>query len=108
MEGIVYSVVDLGKKIMSLDFKGMKELWANPTKQANLKLFISDMIWMSMMIWLLSLVFDYLKEEGDYTPVVHVFDSALTNSFADGNIINIMEAMGSDLNPPSYRIIQNL
>lgn len=108
MEGIVYSIVDLGKKIMSLDFNGMKELWANPTKQANLKLFISDMIWMSMMIWLLSLVFDYLKEEGEYTPVVHVFDSALTNSFADGNIINIMEAMGSDLNPPSYRIIQNL
>lgn len=63
---------------------------------------------MSMMIWLLSLVFDYLKEEGEYTPVVHVFDSALTNSFADGNIVNIMESIGSDLNPPSYRIIQNL
>lgn len=108
MEGIAYSMIDFSKKLATLDYRGLQELWQNDIKRANLKLFLTDMIWMSIMMWLITAMFSTLKEENEYGPVSHLFESALYNSFADGNIYTILSSMGGDLNPPSYSIIKNL
>lgn len=50
MEGILYSLWDFGKALVHWDTAELKKLWANPTKKANFKIFLWDMIWMHILM----------------------------------------------------------
>lgn len=106
MEGIAYSMFDFGKALMKMDINELKNLWKNDTKRANFVLFCTDMIWMTIMMWIIAALFFGDKEEQN--PLAHGLTSAMYNSFADGPILNIIASLGEDLNPPSYSVIKNL
>lgn len=106
MEGIAYSIISFGKTLYKLDFNGFKELWKNPTKRANFYLFLHDMIWMSILMWIVKALF--LSGEEDLGPVGHLVGTSLYTSFSDGPITSIMSSMFGDLNPPMHSIVVNL
>lgn len=66
------------------------------------------MVWMGIMMFIIKAFFNTLREEGEYGPIAHFTESALYNSFADGNFFNIIASLGGDLNPPAYSIVTNL
>lgn len=108
MEGIAYSMWSMGAKLAKLDFQGLKEIWANPTKRANFYLFLTDMIFMGLMMLLIQAVFLSGDSKEDLGALGTVGAMALYTSFQDGPINNIIMSMGGDLNPPAYSIIKNV
>lgn len=107
MEGILYSILSLGKAIKSLNYQQLKEVWRDPVKRSNLKLALLDLVWMSIMMMIVKALFEEIKENGDYGPGAHFLETAWYNSFSDGNIVAILSSM-SDMNPPSFSIISNI
>lgn len=59
-------------------------------------------------MFVIQLLFGMLKEDGNYSPMAHVFESSMYNSLADSNIFSVTWSMVGDLNPPSYSIIKNV
>ena len=98
MEGILYSMWDFTKTLCTLDFKKLKELWSVPVKRCNFKLFMHDMVWMSILMALMSALIlnndDVELNAGEWAAA-----SAVYTSFSDGPITSIMSSMFGDLNP---------
>lgn len=106
MEGMAYSIFSFGKELFTLDFKGLQELWKNDTKRANFYLFLNDMIFMSILMWIIKAC--WLTEDNDLGPVGHLVGTAMYTSFADGPIHQVATSMFGDLNPPAYGILKNI
>lgn len=105
MEGMAYSIFSFGKALAHMDFNQMRALWKNDTKRANFYLFLHDMIWMSILMWIVKAL--WLSDE-DLTPMGHMIGTSIYTSFSDGPIHEIAQSMLGDLNPPTYRIVGNL
>lgn len=108
MEGIAYTMLDFGKALAKMNFQEWKELWANDTKRANFKLFLTDMMLMSILAWIISAMIEEAKNENELTALSHTFGSALAQSLSDGNIITVISSSFGDLNPPAFSIVKNL
>lgn len=109
MEGMAYSILDFGKALFTMDWNKWKELWNNPTKRANFKLFFHDLVWMSIMMMIIQAIFLDENEAGEKPSGISQFvGSTLYTSFADGPIHSILGGMFSDLNPPAYSIAKDL
>ena len=107
MEGIAYSLWDFGNSLVKMDSKYLKELWNNETKRANFYLFLNDMVFMSIMMWIIqALLLD--NEDIEWSPGSHMMAMALYTSFSDGPITQLLASMGGDLNPPMYSQIKNM
>lgn len=107
MEGIFYTLGSIGTKLIKLDYQGLKEIWKSDTKRANVYLFLHDMIWLSILMWIIKSIW-LSDKDNDLGPIGYTAASALYTSFSDGPITGILTSMFGDLNPPSYRIIKNL
>lgn len=109
MEGMAYSILDFGKALFTMNWDKWKELWNNPTKRANFKLFFHDLVWMSIMMMIIQAIFLDENEAGEKPSGISQFvGSTLYTSFADGPIHSILGGMFSDLNPPAYSIAKDL
>lgn len=106
MEGMLYSIFDFGKKLYKLDYKGLQELWRNDTKRANFYLFLNDMIFMSILMWIIKAC--WLSEDNELGPIGHMFGTAMYTSFSDGPIHQVATSMFGDLNPPAWGIMKNI
>lgn len=106
MEGIAYSMFSFGRELFTLDFKGLQELWKNDTKRANFYLFLNDMIFMSILMWIIKAC--WLTEDNELGPIGHLVSTAMYTSFADGPIHEVATSMFGDLNPPAYGILKNI
>ena len=95
MEGMAYSMLDFGKALYHMDFQKFKELWANPTKRANFKLFLNDMVWMSIIAAIISA----LLGDNDETVWGHALVVPTIQALGDGNIYTIAKSMVGDINP---------
>lgn len=95
MEGMAYSMLDFGNALYHIDFQKFKELWANPTKRANFKLFLNDMVWMSIIAAIISL----LLGDNDETVWGHALVVPTIQALGDGNIVTIAQSMVGDINP---------
>lgn len=95
MEGMFYSVWGFGSKLIKMDFKEFKEMWKNDTKRANFKLFLHDMVWLSI----LSMIIMALLGENDETVAGHALVIPVVQAFGDGNAFSIISSMFGDINP---------
>lgn len=108
IEGIAYSMIDFLKAIGKMDYNEFKALWANPTKKANFYLFLTDLIFMSLIMWMIYAVFLSEENKEELGALGHLGAMALYTSFQDGPIQNIVAQFAGDLNPPAYSIIKNI
>lgn len=106
MEGILWSVLDYAKSIYKLDYKELKNLWNNPTKRANLILFLEDMIFASIFAWLLGVWMN--DESRDPNVVTHFFELSTYNALNEAPFFATMSGMFGDLNPPMVNTMKNL
>ena len=106
--GIAYSMIDFIKAIGKMDYNEFKALWANPTKKANFYLFLTDLIFMSLIMWMIYAVFLSEENKEELGALGHLGAMALYTSFQDGPIQNIVAQFAGDLNPPAYSIIKNI
>lgn len=107
MEGMLYSMWDFTKAAWTMDWKKLKELWGNQTKQANFKLFLWDMIFMSIAMWIIDALF-LSNDDIELGAGGHMAATALYTSFSDGPIWGVLGSMFGDLNPPMYTNAKNL
>lgn len=106
IEGITYSIFSFIKAFYKLDYKGLKELWKNDTKRANFYLFLNDMIFMSILMWIINAF--WLSDNKDTNPISRTMATAMYTSFSDGPIHQVIASMFGDLNPPALGIIKNI
>ncbi|MBQ0113468.1 MAG: hypothetical protein KBT03_10085 [Bacteroidales bacterium] len=103
IEGIAYTMWDCIKSLK--DPAKFKEIWKDEAKRANIKLFLWDMVWMSIMMYIIKALL--LDDKENMTPLKHFSSTALYQSFADGPITNVMSQF-SDFNPPAWRIVSQV
>ena len=108
MEGIAYSMCSFGKALLTMDTNKWNELWANPTKRANFKLFLHDMIWSSLIMWIIQQVFLTPSEGEEISSIQNFIGTTLYMSYMDGPIHSVLSGMVGDLNPPSYTISKKI
>ena len=107
LEGILYTLYDAGKALYKRDWEEFKYQMKNPTKRANMGIFVRDMIWANIMMSLLGLLISDMKDDG--TPIAaYTLANAWRNSYADGPITNLVKGMVGDFNPPMYRATKQL
>lgn len=106
MEGIAYSMIDFGKALFTMNWSQWQKLWANDVKRANFKLFIRDMLWASIMMWIIKAVF-LDNDDVELNPISYTLSNALYNSYADGPIHNVLGSTFNSFNPPMVNIIQD-
>ena len=107
LEGILYTVYDAGKSLYKRDWDEFKSQMKNPTKKANMGIFVRDMIWANIMMAIIGLLLTDMKES-DAPLAAYTLVSAWKNSYADGPITNLIKGMVGDFNPPMYSSTKKL
>ena len=107
MEGMLYTLWDFGKSVLTWDQEQMKEAWKHPTKRANMIMTLWDFGFMSLMMWLIRLLF-YSDDSPELGALGSLGVGALYTSFSDGPIWSITTSMFGDLNPPMYSTLKSI
>ena len=100
LEGIAYTMWDIGKAILSLDAKKLKTIWQVPTKRANIKLFINDMVIVALLGAIFNAILMSEEEIANRGAFANTIMSAVYTSTKDGVIFNTVGPLMTDWTPP--------
>lgn len=106
MEGILWSMLDYVKAVSKLNRTELQNLYKNPTKKANLKLFITDMGLAYLLMWLIAAWMN--NEDRDVNTVTHFIEQSTYNAIGEAPFFATMAGMFGDFNPPAVNTMSNL
>lgn len=101
MEGIVYSLFAFAKSFRHIisNPEEFKRVWNDPIARRNLYVFIHDMLWLSLLSFLIKMLYealfgdDVVRKLKDQSAAVQWSYSVLQGSTQDGSIFRIMKDM---------------